>query len=64
MVKYLKFEHPKMSGYLITETNETPQDVADNYIGDDFEPGDLEAFVIQEVEMTKDEFENLPEYSG
>jgi len=62
--KYLKWRHPKFSGWLITETNETRENVAENYLGINEEPGDLEAFTIEEIEMTKEEFETLPEFEG
>ncbi|MBP1626922.1 MAG: hypothetical protein H6Q00_1397 [Holophagaceae bacterium] len=64
MPKFLKFTHPKMSGYLITEPGETREGVAENYIGDYVEPGDLDLFTVEDVEMTAEEFEALPEFEG
>ena len=63
-LKFLKFTHPKMSGFLITELNETRENVAENYLGDSPEPGDLDAFTVAEVEMTQGEFDALPEFEG
>ncbi len=63
-MKMLKFEHPKFSGYLITEPTETKEEVATNYLGDDLEDGDMEAFVVTEVEMTQEEIDALPEFDG
>ena len=63
-MKMLKFEHPKFSGYLITEPSETKEDVAANYLGDDLEPGDMAAFTVTEVEMTQAEINALPEFDG
>lgn len=63
-MKYLKWNHPKFSGWLITETNETRENLAENYLGDDVEPGDIDAFTVKEVELTDEEFEALPEFEG
>ena len=63
-MKMLKFEHPKFSGYLITEPTETKEEVAANYLDDDLEDGDMEAFVVTEVEMTQEEIDALPEFDG
>lgn len=63
-MKMLKFEHPKFSGYLIAEPNETKEDVVANYLGNDLEPGDMAAFTVTEVEMTAEEIDALPEFDG
>jgi hypothetical protein len=63
-MKMKKFEHPKFSGYLITEPNETIESVAADYLGDDLEPGDMGAFTVTEVEMTQEEIDALPEFDG
>lgn len=63
-MKFLKFEHPKLSGYLIAEPSETKENVAENYLGDDVEPGDLDAFTITEVDMAQEAFDALPEFDG
>ena len=62
-MKMLKWHHPKFSGYLITEPTETRESIAENNLGD-IEPGDLEAFTVEEVEMTEEEIEALPEFEG
>ena len=66
-IKFLKFTHPKMSGYLITELGETRENVAQNYLCDfDTDPtkADLDLFKACEVEMTQEEFNALPEFEG
>lgn len=63
-MKMMKFQHPKFSGYLIADPNETKENVAQNYLGDDVEPGDLDAFTVTEVEMTQEEVDALPEFDG
>ena len=63
-MKMKKFEHPKFGGYLITDPNETPESVAADYLGDDLEPGDLDAFTVTEVDMTQAEIDALPEFDG
>jgi len=57
---YLKWTHPDWDKFLITETNETQESVAENYVGD----GDPKLLVREEVDMTKEEFEAMSEWDG
>ena len=63
-MKVLQFTHPKMRGFLITDANQTREDIATDYIGDEFQDGDLAAFTVEEMEMTQEEFDALPEFEG
>ena len=60
-LKFLKFNHPDMPGWLITEPNETRENVRENFLESE---SSLDEFTVEEVEMTKEEFDALPEFEG
>lgn len=61
-LKFLKFTHPDMPGFLITEPNETRENVLENYLDPMF--SSVDDFTVLDVEMTQEEFDALPEFEG
>ena len=61
-----KWTHPRLTGALYTPPHEqaTPAQILEDYIGDLAEPGDIDRFTREEVEMTEEEFDALPEFEG
>lgn len=58
---YKRWKHPDMGGTLITEASENPEDIIGNYLDADADPA---AFESEDVEMTEEEFDALPEFEG
>ena len=58
---YKQWRHPDMGGTLITEATENPEDIIGNYLEAD---ADTSAFESEDVEMTEEEFDALPEFEG
>lgn len=50
-----------MGGTLITEATENPEDIIGNYLDADADPS---AFESEDVDMTEEEFDALPEFEG
>jgi hypothetical protein len=63
-MKVLKFTLPTTDQVLYTELNETKQNVFDNYIGGDDGMYAVEDIQVEEVEMTQEAFDALPEFEG
>lgn len=58
-MKFLKYTHPDLPGYIIMESDITPEDVREGYMDPEASLGE---FQVEEVEMTPEEFYELPEY--